>query len=269
MDTTVVDALHIDVHPSFQALPGDSKELLECLSAIQGIYWLVGRDNRYGLPYFRQEPAPDGEPNGGELFLWFHPDKQHGGWYISSQIFDSQSPNFGVQVKAWLGSRPELPMSGATMGEDAPVHIPYWVSAKNKRLVHGDVIIQALHDYQFQCEVEQTQEIACLRDEIAKLTEAGSSTDRARFDEKPQVGPEQKNSGGWGPKVAELVVAVYMEKWQHVQTLATKYYNNSPTVKWLADQAMQQINSGVESRRSKSIAKSIMASDETEKGQYE
>ena len=265
-DQAGCDAIHISVAAGFELPDTESEELCDSLGAMQGIYWLVGREES-GMPYYRQEPQVVGEPNCHELFLWFFDHPTEGGWFIKGECWggDVVMPPASTKVCAWLGNSSDLPLSGSTLGDDAPVHVPYWCSKKAK-LAHGEVLVQPLHDYQFCKEVEQTQEIACLQSEMkqqqdeieqlkADLAEA-SAWHGPREEEKAQAA---KNSGGWAPKVSEMVTAIHRKNWQHVEGMAQKWYTTNATVKLLVDQALWQLSDDGRgtSQRRRSIADNL------------
>ena len=51
-------------------------------------------------------------------------------------------------------------------------------------------------------------------------------------------GGEEKSRGGWMPKVATVITAVYERKWDYVKKLCDRMYNESPTLQKLVDQKL-------------------------------
>ena len=63
----------------------ENMELVQQVSQVQGVYWLIGRHR--DRPVFKQHIAPDDDKP--PLYLFYNLDDKNGGWFVAEKLFDS------------------------------------------------------------------------------------------------------------------------------------------------------------------------------------
>ena len=162
---------------------------------------------------------------GGALYAFCSTD----GWYIADTLFANDTDR--AKMKKQLGVTPTV-VGWAASGSSFPgqVHFPYWAPQPCSAIT-----VQTLWDHSMAVSAEYQ----LLLDEfnLDKPDSASSSTDTGGHGKgkkgkgKGKGAPREAKRGGWLPKVAKLVKAVWEENLAHALRLCDQYMKESPTLR--------------------------------------
>ena len=192
-------------------------EMVSALDKIPGNYHDVGIvmcDN----PIWKSIEAKDGKPS----YIFCNQD----GWYLADVAFASdkdkaqlKKAGVSVDIIAW-GSGDLLPRK---------LHVPYWAAKPCKGLT-----VQTLWDVAMS-----------LADENQQLLELGA-TNTALTPRQPDEPPNfkgkgdnkgtMKHRGGWLPKMAQLITALWQDNMEYAHKLANRFCNES----WMLNDLVQK-----------------------------
>jgi hypothetical protein len=230
---------------------------------IQGEYHCLS-DQFGGRPIWRQEfpTAPGDIP----LFIFYTDSKTDPGWYAADQIMDSKHrTDYKGTIHAYFGGNESMP---------GPAHVPYWAKKKSlgivvEPLVHylqrrlAELVDNPPWGSAMPSLTSAMDDTIDLRSEFyeamekrAEDAEARNAEYEMRFDEMEAGGKSDGKSdgvcgksegkasgkgkdkeaghGGYAPKLAKMVSAIYKKDWTSVNKQAKLHYT-SPLIKKLCD----------------------------------
>jgi hypothetical protein len=173
------------------------------------------------------------------------------GWYVASDLFKTDGELQKLQSKA----ETEIFVAAFGYGDHLmpdKLHLPYWAKKANPA-----VTIQSLWS-RYLDTWERCEHMAeCLKnfldeatadpggtEEAAETSERGNEAEEEAADaaEQPAGGNavgRGAGRGGWMPKMASLISAIWAQDWRRVENLASTFYQSSQMLKGLVDRGVE------------------------------
>ena len=228
---------------------GDAN-MIGMLQLVSGAYF--DTNIKYGgRTIWKSVQLPEGHHN---HMIWF---VYNNSWYCADDLFQDDKDRDLTKISMWakLHDNDDVPRQA---------HFPYW----SKKACHA-IKIRALWNYMMAhvgglmggkpivTEGEVDNLLArifelegLLEDEGKSHPDHESGSHKGHHDHGGNAssssssggggkgGGEEKSRGGWMPKVATIITAVYERKWDYVKKLADRMYDDSPMLRKLVDQKL-------------------------------
>ena len=195
----------------------------EALMAAQGVFFATQ------VLYESKMIWKSVEPNiaGHHMLFW----PKDNGWFCSSQMFfnDKHQAKFHPLISMWCNANPIAELS------DLPgtAHFPFWKKAKT-----DEIIVDTLFNSLMKANADIAFHTMGVEDTLIEKPSAGSSDDHKDKDKGKGKGKKGQH-GGWIPRVAQLIVAIYKKDWAYAETLANRFYYGWPGLKKVVDMKLR------------------------------